>query len=97
MFINSYMAAVFSIESVTYLFVIMFSLKYDIIPQAEHPIGEDVHGELYQAMRKELRHAVEEIRTELEEVGCNVARTRILVIEFFWVVNLWLIYLLKIV
>ncbi|XP_063944061.1 uncharacterized protein LOC108205736 [Daucus carota subsp. sativus] len=36
--------------------------------KAEHPIGEDVHGELYQAMRKELRHAVEEIRTELEEV-----------------------------
>ncbi|KAL8111605.1 hypothetical protein AgCh_019358 [Apium graveolens] len=36
--------------------------------KAEHPVGEVVHGELYQAMRKELRYAVEEIRTELEQV-----------------------------
>lgn len=51
---------------------IIFSLYCDITPQAEHPVGEVVHGELYQAMRKELRYAVEEIRTELEQVGCNV-------------------------
>lgn len=27
-----------------------------------------MNGELYEAMRKELRHAVEEIKTELEQV-----------------------------
>lgn len=36
--------------------------------QAEHPTGDDVDSGLYQAMRKELRHAVEEIKMELEQV-----------------------------
>lgn len=35
--------------------------------KGEHPNG-DLNGELYEAMRKELRHAVEEIKTELEQV-----------------------------
>ncbi|KAM3319289.1 hypothetical protein P3S67_006489 [Capsicum chacoense] len=34
--------------------------------KGEHPNG-DVNGELYEAMRKELRHAVEEIKSELEQ------------------------------
>ncbi|XWS51368.1 hypothetical protein CRYUN_Cryun12cG0170900 [Craigia yunnanensis] len=34
--------------------------------KGEHPIGDDVNGGLYAAMRKELRHAVEEIKTQLE-------------------------------
>lgn len=36
--------------------------------KAEHPTGDDVDSGLYQAMRKELRHAVEEIKMELEQV-----------------------------
>lgn len=43
--------------------------------KTEHPVGEVVHGELYQAMRKELRYAVEEIRTELEQVMVNGSST----------------------
>ncbi|KAK1368070.1 hypothetical protein POM88_034162 [Heracleum sosnowskyi] len=35
--------------------------------RAEHLVGEVVHGELYQAMRKKLRYVVEEIKTELEQ------------------------------
>ncbi|KAJ6970697.1 hypothetical protein NC653_035086, partial [Populus alba x Populus x berolinensis] len=35
--------------------------------KAEHPTGGDMNSGLYEAMRKELRHAVEEIRTELEQ------------------------------
>ncbi|XP_062029465.1 uncharacterized protein LOC133745420 isoform X1 [Rosa rugosa] len=35
--------------------------------KAEHPAGNDVKSGLYEVMRKELRHAVEEIRTELEQ------------------------------
>ncbi|XP_038708247.1 uncharacterized protein LOC120003360 isoform X2 [Tripterygium wilfordii] len=35
--------------------------------KAEHPIGEDVNGGLYEVMRKELRHAVEEIKMELDQ------------------------------
>ncbi|XP_016464162.1 uncharacterized protein LOC107787152 [Nicotiana tabacum] len=35
--------------------------------KGEHPNGDVVNGELYEAMRKELRHAVEEIKTELEQ------------------------------
>ncbi|XP_060204439.1 uncharacterized protein LOC132632494 [Lycium barbarum] len=35
--------------------------------KGEHPTGDVVNGELYEAMRKELRHAVEEIKTELEQ------------------------------
>ncbi|XP_006476986.2 uncharacterized protein LOC102624602 isoform X4 [Citrus sinensis] len=33
----------------------------------EHPIGDDLNGGLYDVMRKELRHAVEEIKMELEQ------------------------------
>ncbi|KAK8488950.1 hypothetical protein V6N13_060930 [Hibiscus sabdariffa] len=35
--------------------------------KGEHPLGDDVNGGLYAAMRKELRHAVEEIKTQLEK------------------------------
>ncbi|XP_024174247.1 uncharacterized protein LOC112179997 isoform X2 [Rosa chinensis] len=35
--------------------------------KAEHPAGNDMKSGLYEVMRKELRHAVEEIRTELEQ------------------------------
>ncbi|KAJ9140205.1 hypothetical protein P3X46_030880 [Hevea brasiliensis] len=34
--------------------------------KAEHPTGEDMNSGLYEAMRKELRNAVEEIRMELK-------------------------------
>ncbi|KAJ6882427.1 hypothetical protein NC651_028888 [Populus alba x Populus x berolinensis] len=34
--------------------------------KAEHPTGEDMNSGLYEAMRKELRHAVDEIKMELE-------------------------------
>ncbi|CAK7336642.1 unnamed protein product [Dovyalis caffra] len=35
--------------------------------KAEHPTGDDLNSGLYEAMRKELRHAIEEIRMELEQ------------------------------
>ncbi|MBA0714154.1 hypothetical protein Golax_013150 [Gossypium laxum] len=35
--------------------------------KGDHPTGDDVNGGLYAAMRKELRHAVEEIKTQLEQ------------------------------
>ncbi|XVE56637.1 hypothetical protein DITRI_Ditri04bG0026600 [Diplodiscus trichospermus] len=35
--------------------------------KGEHPTGDDVNSGLYAAMREELRHAVEEIKTELEQ------------------------------
>lgn len=35
--------------------------------KAEHPAGIDMKSGFYEVMRKELRHAVEEIRTELEQ------------------------------
>ncbi|GAV87168.1 hypothetical protein CFOL_v3_30594 [Cephalotus follicularis] len=35
--------------------------------KAEHPISDDVNNGLYEAMRKELRYAVEEIKMELEQ------------------------------
>lgn len=35
--------------------------------KAEHPAGNDMKSGFYEVMRKELRHAVEEIRTELEQ------------------------------
>ncbi|KAK2648089.1 hypothetical protein Ddye_015578 [Dipteronia dyeriana] len=35
--------------------------------KAEHPTGENLNGGLYEAMRTELRHAVEEIRMELTQ------------------------------
>ncbi|XP_057488785.1 uncharacterized protein LOC130774733 isoform X2 [Actinidia eriantha] len=34
--------------------------------KVEHPTGDDVNNVLYEAMRKELRHAVDEIKMELE-------------------------------
>lgn len=33
----------------------------------DHPTGDDINGGLYEAMKKELRHAVDEIKTELEQ------------------------------
>ncbi|XP_042062605.1 uncharacterized protein LOC121806569 isoform X1 [Salvia splendens] len=40
--------------------------------KADHPSEEVANGELYEAMRKELRYAVQEIRTELnQEMGRN--------------------------
>ncbi|XP_031374763.1 uncharacterized protein LOC116189301 isoform X1 [Punica granatum] len=36
--------------------------------KAEHPIGDDMNGELREVMRKELRHAVEEIKMGIEQV-----------------------------
>lgn len=39
-----------------------------VYSQADHPVGDDVNGGLYEVMRKELRHAVEEIRMDLEQV-----------------------------
>ena len=39
--------------------------------QADHPSGDDGNSGLYEAMRKELRYAVDEIRMELEQVCCN--------------------------
>ncbi|KAI4365973.1 hypothetical protein MLD38_021905 [Melastoma candidum] len=36
--------------------------------KAEHPIGEDMNAGLYQAIRKELRNAVEQMRMDLEQV-----------------------------
>uniref|UniRef100_A0A5B7AE29 Uncharacterized protein n=1 Tax=Davidia involucrata TaxID=16924 RepID=A0A5B7AE29_DAVIN len=35
--------------------------------KAEHPTGDDVNSGLYEAMRKELRYAVDEIRMEIEQ------------------------------
>ncbi|XP_028093023.1 uncharacterized protein LOC114293192 isoform X1 [Camellia sinensis] len=35
--------------------------------KAEHPSGDDVDSGLYEAMRKELRYAVDEIRMQLEQ------------------------------
>ncbi|KAJ6977673.1 hypothetical protein D5086_023522 [Populus alba] len=44
--------------------------------KAEHPTGEDMNSGLYEAMRKELRHAVDEIKMELEHSrgGTNADR-----------------------
>ncbi|GMH01188.1 hypothetical protein Nepgr_003027 [Nepenthes gracilis] len=39
--------------------------------KAEYPSGDDVNNNLCEKMRKELRHAVEEIRLELEQVRVN--------------------------
>ncbi|KAE8670337.1 DELLA protein GAI1-like [Hibiscus syriacus] len=41
--------------------------------KGEHTIGDDVNGGLYAAMRNELRHAVEEIKTQLEQ---SMVKTR---------------------
>ncbi|CAK9172564.1 unnamed protein product [Ilex paraguariensis] len=42
--------------------------------KAQHPTGDDLNSGLYEAMRKELRYAVEEIKTELEQaMGRNTS------------------------
>lgn len=44
--------------------------------KAQHPTGgDDMNSNLYEAMRTELRHAVEEIRTEFEQARGNTKRT----------------------
>ncbi|PON45607.1 hypothetical protein PanWU01x14_257180 [Parasponia andersonii] len=35
--------------------------------KAQHPTGDDMNGSFYEAMRTELRHAVQDIRTEFEQ------------------------------
>ncbi|MBA0559573.1 hypothetical protein Golob_016528 [Gossypium lobatum] len=42
-----------------------------------HPTGDDVNGGLYAAMRKELRHAVEEIKTQLEQAMVKTKKSNI--------------------
>lgn len=37
--------------------------------QTEHPTGDGEGNGLYEAMRKEVWHAVEEIKTQLEQVS----------------------------
>lgn len=48
-------------------------LLCNVTGQVKHPIADDMNSGLYEAMRKELRHAVEEIKTELEQVCYNLA------------------------
>ncbi|XP_058195039.1 uncharacterized protein LOC131311562 [Rhododendron vialii] len=43
--------------------------------KGEHPTGDDVNGGLYEAMRKELRYAVDEIKMELEHVRVRTTST----------------------
>ncbi|XWS60310.1 hypothetical protein CRYUN_Cryun07bG0025100 [Craigia yunnanensis] len=45
--------------------------------KGEHPTGDDVNGGLYAAMRKELRHAVEEIKTQLEQAMVKTKKSSI--------------------
>ncbi|XVF11586.1 hypothetical protein REPUB_Repub08aG0039800 [Reevesia pubescens] len=45
--------------------------------KGEHPTGDDVNGELYAAMRKELRYAVEEIKTQLEQAMVKTKKSGI--------------------
>ncbi|MBA0741008.1 hypothetical protein Gogos_014185 [Gossypium gossypioides] len=42
-----------------------------------HPTGDDVNGGLYAAMRKELRHAMEEIKTQLEQAMVKTKKSNI--------------------
>ncbi|XP_017608241.1 uncharacterized protein LOC108454332 isoform X2 [Gossypium arboreum] len=42
--------------------------------KGDHPIEDDVNGGLYAAMRKEFRHAVEEIKTQLEQAISTARR-----------------------
>ncbi|KAJ7956088.1 Micronuclear linker histone polyprotein-like [Quillaja saponaria] len=39
------------------------------VKKAEHPTGNDVDSVLYEAMKKELRHAVDDIRMEIEQTS----------------------------
>ncbi|KAF7123258.1 hypothetical protein RHSIM_Rhsim12G0172400 [Rhododendron simsii] len=43
--------------------------------KGEHPTGDDVTGGLYEAMRKELRYAVDEIKMELEHARVRTTST----------------------
>ncbi|KAG5523070.1 hypothetical protein RHGRI_035022 [Rhododendron griersonianum] len=43
--------------------------------KGEHPTGDDVNGGLYEAMRKELRYAVDEIKMELEHARVRTTST----------------------
>ncbi|XP_021909018.1 uncharacterized protein LOC110823052 isoform X2 [Carica papaya] len=55
--------------------------------KSEHPAGDNINGGLYEAMRKEVRYAVEKIKMELEQAmaktkdtelgdnGCSLAKT----------------------
>lgn len=52
--------------------------------QAEHPTGDDMNSGLYEAMRKELRHAVEEIKMELEHVCFCVSRELDLIVYIIY-------------
>ncbi|XVF08749.1 hypothetical protein REPUB_Repub07fG0029800 [Reevesia pubescens] len=45
--------------------------------KGEHPTGDDVNGGLYAGMRKELRHAVAEIKTQLEQAMVKTKRSGI--------------------
>ncbi|WRX18881.1 hypothetical protein QQP08_011368 [Theobroma cacao] len=45
--------------------------------KGEHPTGDDMNGGLYAAMRKELRHAVEEIKTQLEQAMVKTEKSGI--------------------
>lgn len=54
--------------------------------QGENPIGDEEDFGLYEVMRKEVRHAVKEIRTELEKVCAFIQ-----LICQFWTHDLYLI------
>lgn len=43
--------------------------------KGEHPTGDNVNGGLYEAMRKELRYAVDEIKMELEHARVRTTST----------------------
>ncbi|XP_073001315.1 uncharacterized protein [Typha latifolia] len=45
--------------------------------EKEHPVGDGEGVELYEVMRKEVRHAVEEIRKELEKVSGKAEPTKV--------------------
>ncbi|KAB2002071.1 hypothetical protein ES319_D11G040600v1 [Gossypium barbadense] len=48
-----------------------------LIKGEAHPTGDDVNGGLYAAMRKELRHAAEEIKTQLEQAMVKTKKSNI--------------------
>ncbi|KAE8667938.1 DELLA protein GAI1-like [Hibiscus syriacus] len=52
--------------------------------KGEHPIGDDVNGVLYCAMREELRHALEEIKTQLEQSMVKTKKPGIASSDSLW-------------
>ena len=52
----------------SFMFCVLILCCFLFTPQGEHPCEDDMKGGLYEAMRKELRNAVEEMRTEFEQV-----------------------------